>query len=172
MSTIKSVYIYFAILIIGTAGIWIGFIQPYMSDITLLSEEFRDKRIQLATLKKQQENLVSLSRNFKDIQERVGVLDPIIIKSDESLDFVSELEGYATKTEVNQILSISPLSPSQDIQEVPLLIQIDGTINNVIKYLQQLEQSKYYIAISSIDLTPLVDDRIDVALQARTFWIE
>ncbi|MFC1687838.1 type 4a pilus biogenesis protein PilO [Patescibacteria group bacterium] len=172
MTTIKSIYIYFAVLLIGASAIWMVVIQPYMSEITEFSEEYRDKRVQLATVRKQQDNLVSLSLDFKDVQERVGFLYPIIIKTDESLDFVSELERYATETEVNQSLSISPLVSTSEIQEVPLLIQVDGTINNVVRYLQRLEQSKYYITISSIDFAQFSDDRIDASIQAKTFWIE
>ena len=170
--TDKKIYIFAGAMLIVCAGLLLFFVQPYMTKISTLTTELYDARVQLASAKKQRENLVVLNQDFRSIENRISAFDSVIIPSEKSLEFVSSLEEIANASSVTQDLSLSPLTDSAEVQEVPLAITLTGTINQVIQYLSRLESSPYYVSPLSMVIFPIADEIVQMDIQTKTYWIE
>jgi len=160
------------VVVLACLGAYLFFLRPEQSKIIQKVQDIQDQRLFLATLQKEQENLVTLSRDVNTVSKELNVLENIVLKTDNSLDFIAQLETYADTHHVEQSIALSQLSSSTEIQDVPLIITLKGPLPNVLSYMRTLEQSPYYIGVSSIELEPQPNDLVQAILRTHTFWIE
>lgn len=156
---------------ISGAAVFFG-ILPLISAVQTKTVEVQEKRIKLATVKKEQENFVVLSRNFNSVSSQIQNLDSLVLKSNNSLTFISALEKYADESGLSFDLDLAELQASHDIQAVPTAIRVQGPFHGILSFLQTLDTSPYYIVVSSVRMLQLDESRIEMTLQGNTFWVE
>ncbi len=171
-SPVQKIYIYIGIGILSVFVLWFFLLRPEMLSSTKLISDFREQRVFLATLLKEQENLATSNKDFTAVSTQIESLKPIILKTDESLTFISDVESYADEEGVDAKLNLSQLSSSTEVQDVPLVIRVKGTLEKTMNYIHRLESSQYYIAISSVNITPVNATDVTVTLNTHTYWIE
>lgn len=81
-------------------------------------------------------------------------LNSYMLTEDETVRFLSEIEGIAEKMGLQLItdsLSVTPF-PNQSFQKIDLKFRVSGLKNNVLLFLSALESLPYYSRIEALSL--------------------
>lgn len=148
------------------------FITPQREQVKELREDITEKRILLATLYKEHQNLSALTSDIEFAEDKLTGLEKTTLSPDRSLEFISELERYADETPIQQTISLAPVSPSDDLQHIPTEIRLQSTFEKTLTYLSRLERSPYYLGVTRIEMTPITSDELLTTLTAETYWID
>jgi len=168
----RKIIIILAVAAVLSAGILILGVFPLMNSVRTLTTEVYDKRVKLATVVKEQENFIVLSKNFDNVSSQIQSLDSLIVKSNESLTFISALERYADEAGVTIDLDLAELEASNEIQIVPVALQASGTFQHILSFVQKLDASPYYLLVTTVRMSRLADDTLEILVQGNTYWVE
>lgn len=150
---LKKTKIILYIFIILNIGIVFGFIVPYCLKIKNLSENLLKTKYTLEELKNQNNYKSANNLNNDDLV----TIENIFIKQDSLIDFITELEEIAEKYDFKQNIELKEDIIDQDssklIHEIPILINLEGRLENLLSYLLKIENTDYYININSLEVT-------------------
>ena len=151
----KQKIIYLLTVFIALSGIMIYFILlPAIDDIKKLRVEIINQKVDLEKKLSQEKNMTKLSDKIKKIEPQIDILEKIYINKNRQLEFITLLEGIADKQQVAQKIILNPDNETKELNycKIPLSIVAQGTYNNLINYLINLEGVNYYINIYSLSL--------------------
>lgn len=170
--------------IIGSIVFFI--ITPSVNNIKHIKEEVEMQRIDLEKKYIKGQSLKQLKENLKKIKPELEMLNnAFIIKGDE-LGFITTLENFAHKNNIEQRINIDAfknLDESQSMQKIPLNLSLKGKFTNLISYLIDLESSHYYININSLEIPSASaksfianknsgdDNSVSMAILANIYWV-
>jgi Tfp pilus assembly protein PilO len=129
-------------------------ITPTISEIKDTKKNVVNQKNELEKKLNREKNLVTLNENLKKIGPEVDFLSQIFIDKDKELEFITTLEGIASKNSINQSLNLGTERSVKFGQYIktPIEISADGRYNDMVDYLINIENLKYYININSLDL--------------------
>lgn len=183
---IKNIIIYLIIILC----IFYFFILPTASDIKDIRDNIIEKKIDKEKIINREKNISILSNKLKKIEPKIEKINNIFINQSRRREFIGTLEEVAIKSNVNNPI-ITPLDNQKEqgaYQEIPLTISAEGTYDNIIHYLLELEKMNYYINIQSLEiissskninsqkssLIPGIDkikqNTITIKILANTYW--
>jgi Tfp pilus assembly protein PilO len=159
-------------------------ITPAIDDINAMSGDIEARRIELEEKYLRGQSLKKMMENLKNIDARIGDLDQIFIARNDILGFITSLEKTATENNIAQKvnLAVEKDAKQNGYSKIPLQISTEGKFNNQFNYLLDIERSKYYINISSLELSttasqPSIDSmdsnenkKIQTVIFADTYW--
>ena len=151
----KQKIIYLSAVFIALSGIIIYFVLlPAINDIKKLRAEIINQKVDLEKKLSQEKNMTKLSDKIKKIEPQIDILENIYINKNRQLEFITVLEGIADKQQVAQKIVLNPENETKELNyyKTPLSIVVQGTYNNLINYLINLENINYYINIYSLSL--------------------
>jgi len=130
-------------------------IFPSIRDIKTIRDEIETQRVDLERKYVKGQSLRQLSEKLKKAEEKIYILDQVFIGKEDGLKFVTTLEDIAGKNGVNQKINLLPSIAVDNSysQLVPLQLFPQGTFNQLLKYLVDLESLNYYINIRSLDFS-------------------
>ena len=176
------------IFFFALAGSIIFFIiMPSIDDIKYIKEEVEMQRIDLEKKYVKGQSLKQLKENLKKIKPELEMINNAFIVSGHELDFITTLENFAHKNNVEQKINMNAfkdLNESQVLQKIPLNLSLKGNFTNLINYLIDLEASHYYININSLEIlstsaksfvpnkNPNNSNNVSITLSANIYWVK
>lgn len=130
----------------------VGVIVPTAGYIKKLNDETTNLK---NYLEKKYESTVHLKSSIKKIEEIKSIVDEYpnyFFKPGDELALITALENIATKNKVTQKVENSNLDQKTN-DWVKMTLSVSGGYDNVLKYMADLEQLKYFINIEKIQLT-------------------
>ena len=90
---------------------------------------------------------------------RSDTLNGVFLITGEELGFITDLENVASKNNMKQIIDFdnSKYEITQDIKIIPLQLRLNGSLENLISYINSLEKLDYYIEINQIDINTSIN---------------
>lgn len=149
----KKTYFLLIAITLLTIGIVAGIIYPAMRDIQNLKEDTANLRNFLE--KRYQRTMQSRSSVHKvdSIKDQVALLNEHLYLGGKELEFINLLENLSARYNLEQKINSSNLDdPEKQALEFNLITT--GSYKAVIKYLNELENSPYFINLKNISLTP------------------
>lgn len=179
--------IFYHILISTIAGLILVYlvILPVVDDIKLLRAEIINQKIDLEKKLSQEKNMSKLSDKVEKIEPRLESLNEIFIDINRQLEFITTLEGTADRHNVSQKIAFDPSSGTRELNYIkaPLNITAQGSFNDLINYLVEIEKINYYINITSANFTAQnirasnqqpgdsgINTPVSLSLTALTYW--
>lgn len=156
-------------------------VMPAINDISAMSNDIEARRIDLEEKYLRGQSLKKMMENLKNIDARIGNLDQIFIEKSDILGFITSLEETASANNITQKinLSIEKDAKQNGYSKIPLQISVEGKFNNQFNYLLDIERSKYYINISSLEISsspvqpqiePEENKKTRAVIFADTYW--
>lgn len=133
-------------------------IYPLSQNIKKINQALLNKKNTLLNIK----NLmgkVSLQNDAERIEKSIKKVDSIIIKKDQKLAFIKQLEAIADNLKIEQKINLrrdeEPESQNGVINQfntLPIEITLRGDFQSLLKYVLELEKSDYYVNIKKIQI--------------------
>jgi len=146
--TIVTVGVFSAIILLIVAGI----IVPTAGYIKKLNDETTNLK---NYLERKYESTVHLKSSIKKIEEIKSIVDEYpkyFFRPGDELVLITALENTATKNKVTQKIENSNLD-QKNIDQVKITLSVSGDYENVLNYIADLEQLKYFINLEKIQIT-------------------
>ncbi len=148
-----------------------------LKDIKQISNNIYQARLELEkkylagiTLKKNSEQLTRLKPRLKEIDES-------IIKYENNLTFINDLENEADKLSLKLDIKIPEVKlENKKITASPIQLTVTGKIENALKYLEILDKKNYYLNFTDIRLTNISTQQatdknsITLTMQGKIYW--
>ncbi len=173
--------IFFLIIVIS---VFYFVIMPTIKNIKTISGEIKTQKVDLEEKYLKGQNLKKLNESLRKIEPQINILDQIFISQNRELEFITTIEEVAHNNNVIQKINLNEIQDNNSTyKETTLQLAIQGTFNNQLSYLKDLESLNYYINIESIKLFPgssqlIKQDEelkqtkqdINMTIQGLTFW--
>jgi Tfp pilus assembly protein PilO len=149
------------ILTISSVFLTVVFILTYFFIFASINN-IKDLRINIINQKLDEEKKISKEKNMSALNEKLKKIEPelekvneIFLAHDRELEFITTMEGLASKNGVIQKIDLNTDSVTnmQQIKKIPITITVTGSFNNFNKYLSELENLRYYINVNAINLS-------------------
>ena len=152
---------------------------PTIEDIISLRKDIVFQKIDMEKKMSQNKNMTKLSEKLKIIEPELDILDSVFINKNRELEFITSLEGIANNFNLDQTLNLSfdRSTSEQGYKKIPISISINGTIENAVNYLVELESLNYHININNIEINQRnnlspndTNTIINLTFNAYTYW--
>lgn len=154
MNSKKKIYIFGAIFGIINLLLIILVILPLIGDIEKSPKDLISQKGQLLSLEKKEINFTDLKKAYQSHQADFENIDTFFIDPETPIEFISFLENIAQSSQ--GVIKISLASEKKEETEIgPVLafnVSFDSSFPNFLKFLEKLENSKYLIEISSLNI--------------------
>jgi len=151
----KELYLIFfwaALIII----VIIIFIIPNVIMISDSAKNIKETLAKLENLEKTSQNKEEVQKNYQIIKDNYAVLDQLIPKKGEELNFITTLEEIANDNNVQQKMNLLLAEAGQNKNTpaniLPFQLTLDGNLYNILNYLNDLESNEFYLNINKIEI--------------------
>ncbi len=128
---------------------------PATNKIKKLRVDIANAKIEINNAIEKEKNINNQTDKLKTIESQIEKLDKIFISRNRELEFITTLEGVASKNNIEQTFDLKAIPDfnDDDFINIPIIIKAKGEFNNVMNYLKDLETLAYYINISNLEIT-------------------
>jgi len=167
----------FTLLLLSISILIIG---PSVLEIRLINSQVYEERERLEKLYTKGQIKREIQKKFESIKNEVDFLDKIILKENKELEYITAVENIAEKNGIKISMTTSPKSKTQnqDFSELEFVFTINGTWQQIIKWLSDIESLPYYTNIK--DSTFMVSSKgekdsgqrqMAASIKASTYWL-
>ena len=143
-----------AIIMIGIAIIIGSVLIPSFRGIITLAEEISRQQSKAAQALAHARQLAPTTSLIEEIQRELPGLERMIIESGKEIDFFALLEEKNKQNNLQQLVRLSPsVEVLPSLEELPLEFQIQGTFQDILAYISELERMPELIVLRSITLS-------------------
>jgi len=189
----QKIILNLVILFLVIGGLTYFVSLPAINSIKKIKSEIEEQRIDLEKKYMRGQSLKKLAENLKKIEPELEKLEQIFIKTEEALGFITSLENLSDTSNINQKINlITPKNQPNEggYKKIPLQLLASGNFFNQMRYLINIESSKYYINVKSLEMTasaqpiqkqtrqeegaPVEEEikkpTVDILILADTYW--
>lgn len=138
-------------------------------DIRALNRSIYQKRVELETKYQQGLSLKKTREELDGSKERLDKISDIILKTEDTLEFINDIEKTAEIYNVTHVLKLTEFNKPQIPTPEPLQISFSGSLSNVLKFIQALDKKSYYISINKISLNKQGTE-ISALVDGNIYW--
>lgn len=156
--------------------ILVVFIVKTIIDIRKINHDIYQKRAVLETKYQQGLSLNDTIKQIEESAERLNKINNIILSSDNTLDFINDIEITAENLNLEQNIKLTEFEKPNVITPFPLQISLKGNYINILKYINQLDNKVYYINFYTITFTnqssggTSLNQGSNANLEANIYW--
>jgi len=151
LSARTKIFITIVVVAIIIGAIIYTIIIPVMSDIKKISATITDQKVDLERKYRRGQLLRKTVENFERVKPRKERLTSIFMRQGEELDFITTLEQIAEKNRLDQKIRLQIDNPADRV--IPLGLVVQGSYNQIMNYLADLEKLDFYYNVSALSLT-------------------
>jgi len=150
---VKIITILITMLLV-IAVIVLFIVLPTIREIKRIQQEIHTERVDLERKYARGQLLRETLENFERIKPNKKKLDSIFILEGQELAFITTLEHIAAKNNVSQKISLQAIgSEFAGAEALPLTLSAQGSFQNVLQYLIDVERLNYYFNVNSLTMT-------------------
>jgi len=130
-------------------------ILPFSAQIIEEKKAIISEKVNLEKQTIRQKNIANLEKTIEQVKSEIKKIENSYINKNNQLEFITTLEGIAARNKVEQKINLSQSNKKDDKAkyiEEPLVLEVRGQHDNVIKYLLDIESLNYYINIKSLEM--------------------
>lgn len=173
----QKIYIHvgFTIAIIICLSFFI--IWPSIKSINESDSSIAQQRVKMEKKYIEGQEMKKISSLAKKIAIKTEKINKTFLKNGHEVDFITDVENISTNNDVKININLNDIkSAKENYKIMPITISIQGKSNNVVKFLNTIESSPYYININSIEISSNEDyennsqKEISLNITAETYW--
>lgn len=152
----KQLFVFIILGFVGVTFVIVQFIfKPTIEDIKNYRVTILNQKIELQDKLDRDRNMTKTNSKIEEITPHLDRFEEIYIDKNKVLEFITTLEGIASKNNVKQEidLALDKTDNRNQYSRVPLKVSISGAYPNLKKYLEDIERLSYYTNIHSINLS-------------------
>ena len=141
------------------------------SDISKKSLQIKTSRNDLNFRLNATQSLVILQQEFRQIQDKIYLLDNILPSRDDLVNFPKDLNALARNNNIilNMSLGQEGRDPGGKFGATNFTISGSGGLSNVSKFLNDLKSSRYSVNFNKLDFTR-EDNNFKILLGGQVFF--
>lgn len=165
----------FAILAI--CGLSYFVILPAQKDILATSEQILNEKFEVEKRKYLANKAMSLKADLANVEPQLAKLNDVALNRSKELEFVTLMEGLASKNGVDQTLNLGTFTKLVGkYQKSPLTIEAKGNFTNIVRYINDIERLNIYVKLNEINMLGKNDEitskNVSLKINAETYWQE
>ena len=147
-----------------------------LKDIKSISNDIYQARVEL---EKKYLSGITLRKNslqLTELKPRLQDLESSILKYENNLEFISDLENEADKLGLKLSINIPEIEIKEGITPSPIQLTVIGKQDRALEYLNILDKKNYYLNFSSIRLTNTAslqsdnDNFVTLTFDGKIYW--
>jgi len=138
-------------------------------DILNLNKQIYEKRVELETKYLQGLSLKKTNLEIEQSRERLENINQIILNTDNTLNFINDIEKTAEIHNVKHIILLPNFEKPKFPSPVSIQITLNGSYVNVLKFISALDTKPYYFNIYNISFDKQTSE-ITANLEAKMYW--
>lgn len=163
------------LILSGLLLLSIAFISKTIYDIKTLSNSIHRQRVELEKKYETGQSLKDLVRSLKQMEPRMLALQTALLPADDTLTFINDLENTAETYHLDQVIRLADFEKeNQPIVATPIQLTINGTYENLIDYLAELDTKPYYFNITKLTIDSEPTNRavqtVTASIEANIYW--
>lgn len=137
------------ILILGVALFFLS------SEIKNNAKEIQEVKEKMVLRSQTTKSIALLRRESEQVEPYLAKLDNILITKDKLVNFSQDLNAIAKQNKINFKISLGKEIPKTEskLGEINITMTINGTLDNLIKFLKDLENIQYFVKLNKLDFT-------------------
>ena len=161
------------------AALVILVVVPSFKKIRLINEQVLEERIRLKKLYTKGQVQKTVQQNFASIKNEVQFLDEMLLKENQELDFITQIEHVAENSGIEIDMSIGKTKriPEQRFSELEVNYTVNGSWEQFMEWISGIESLPTYTNIHEINVAIHTDDSNElernaiIGIEANTFWL-
>lgn len=168
-----SVVTMFFLILVTVISIWI--IVPVIKDIRILNDQIYNQRLSLEKKYVQRFSMRRIIANFREINENIDEVLTIFLPKNGEIPFITKLEELSDENNISLKIFLLPEEKKtfpDGKQKFDLTLSIEGSYENIIKFINDIEKINTYVLIDSISFTHGLgntDDTINASLKGYVY---
>jgi len=144
------------IFLVAVLGLIYFLIAPTVKNVKTIKTKTENQRLEAEKNYAQGQDLKKLKDNIKAVEPRLGEIEQVFIKKDDTLSFITSLEAAAAKNNVTEKAKLGEETAlGQSYSQLPLQLEVRGSFAGLIGFISDLEKLKNYIDLNSLQITAL-----------------
>jgi len=153
LSSLQETALTAGAIAIAAAMLYIFLIEPSLSEINILKIQVRGQQNEIRNKLTQGMTTAKLIEDIKNVETKIDQLYSIYIPENRELELITYLEGIAAKNSIEQNIGINQIDiGSTYFAKIYLQIRAAGEDYAILRYLKDIEKSRYQINIIKADL--------------------
>lgn len=159
---------YPVILVVALVLLIVLVIYPVVSSILSLNDQIQEERVDLEKKYIRGQLLKQTQDDLLGIEKEIDRVHGITLKSGNELDLIQTLERIAQLHNMKQEISMDGLPEHFDKTiALPTRIELEGTFDELLGYLIELESLSFYVNIDGINISSGAADSKNRGVVAR-----
>lgn len=128
---------------------------PFADQIKKSKKTIVAEKIKLERQLIRQKNSAEIEKTINQVKNDIKIIEDSYINKNNQLEFITTLEGIASANKVEQNINLTQIGnkdKKSSYIESPLVLELSGRHDNLIKYLLDIEALNYYINIHSFEI--------------------
>lgn len=162
-----------AMYLIGVFGLIFLVINPLQSANESLVQNILQTRENFTQQQKEIQTILKNNKTFKGVD--TTKVNYMFLDSQNALYLIDTLEKLAEVNNCDIEIELSePNGEENHFQELNLTLNVNGELNNVMNFLNNIEQENFYINYKNIGIAPISSENIinsvAINITATTYW--
>jgi Tfp pilus assembly protein PilO len=142
-----------SLTLVLTAILLIFVAWPSIREIKSLNDQIYYQRLELEKLYQKGQLLKQTLKEYEEVKPTTAALDHIYIKRGEELNFITTLENIASTNKLEQNIRLGSQDPKKQTNQLPMQLELKGSLSSFVSYLAGLEALDYYLNIDTVRLS-------------------
>ncbi len=165
-STTLNISIILLILLLLSTVIFTG---QTILDILDLNQQIYQKRLELETKYQQGMSLKKTNLEIEQSKERLDKISQIIINTENTLEFINDIEKTAEANNVRHIIKLPDFEKPKTPTPITIQITLTGSYVNTLHFIEALQYKPYYINIHRLTFNQQSTELI-TSVEANMYW--
>ncbi len=150
------------------------FNMPLYKKINRINIKFTEARDEYSANFEQGNSYEKSLAQYNNLIDKLPTFENTFYSAGQELTLITELEGLASKHNLNQIIDLSSEKKelSENVLSMGLKLDLSGDFSDIVNYINDLESMKFKISINSLNLQKLGGDQLKASLLTNTYWQE
>lgn len=133
---------------------WFG-VRPSINNFKQLNRTVSEQKNKIQQLLKRGQTVAANQKNLELVENRIEALNRSILSRGAELSFIESLENAAADNQLEQTINFDGQAETKlaGLETVPLTLQLQGRLENILSYLNALEMMDYYINIDKLEIS-------------------
>ncbi len=129
-------------------------VLPLHSSVRSIRDDIDRDRLSIATVEKQQRNIVTVSRNFSRLQDQQRFIDRLFLREERAVDFFNRVDELFSKAGASDsVLRLDTPTQGQSYQTVGVHITFTGTYDQTLGFLRSLSTLDQLVRVTGIQFS-------------------
>ncbi len=165
-STTLNVTIALLVILLVSTVIFTG---KTILNILELNQQILSKRTELETKYQQGMSLKKTNLELEQSKERLEKINNIIISTDNTLDFISDIEKTAAAHNIEHQIKLPDFEKPKVPSPITMQLTLHGSYLNTLRFIENLQHKPYYINIHSLSFSQQTNE-VTTNIEANMYW--